>query len=148
MTLPGLVTTQVTYDYLLRPAVVTETAAPSNGTGTPVTRTTTTTYENSGKSPRVSSVAITGGLGTALPAQTSGHDGPTGLPLTSAYDDFGRTISFTDADNANHSQLRESLVPPREYIERLFERAANAESTPSSQPSQFAVGELPQVGAG
>lgn len=107
--LPGLVTKQVTYDYLLRPVVTTETAAPANGTGTPVTRVTTTTYETAGKSPRVASVAITGGLGTALPAQTSSYDSTNGLPvttaatglgsaLTTAYDDFGRVTSFTDAD--------------------------------------------------
>lgn len=107
--MPGLVTKQVTYDYLLRPVVTTETAAPANGTGTPVTRTTTTTYENSGLSPRIVSVAVTGGLGTAIPTQTTGYDGSTGLPvttsatglgsaLTTAYDDFGRVISYTDAD--------------------------------------------------
>ncbi len=111
LSLPGLVTKQVTYDYLLRPSVLTETAGPANGTGTPVTRTTTTSFENAGLSPRTASVAVTGGLGTAVPAQTTGYDTATGLPLTTSatgtgaalttsYDDFGRAVSFTDADGA------------------------------------------------
>ena len=105
--LPGLVSTTYTYDALLRPTTVTETVAPSGG-GTS-TRTTTTTYANGGASPQALSTAVTGGVGTAVPATTISYDAVTGLPtttsngtktLTVTYDDFGQPTSYTDGDGA------------------------------------------------
>jgi RHS repeat-associated protein len=105
--LPGLVSTTYTYDALLRPVTTTETVTPAGG-GTS-TRTSTTTYANGGASPQVTSVAVTGGIGTAVPASTTTYDPTTGLPLTvtaggktqtTTYDDFGQVTAYTDADGA------------------------------------------------
>ncbi len=88
-----------TYDYLNRATVVEESAP--GGT----TRTTTTAYENSGMSPRLSSVQVTGGLGTAVPTKTTSYDASTGLvtsvsagttSVTTGYDDFGRVTSYDE----------------------------------------------------
>lgn len=112
--LPGLVSTSVTsYDYLNRPTVSTETVTPAGGGS--ATRTSTTTYGSAGYSPRVSSVATTGGLGAAVPARSTSYDPTTGLPVTvtaaataenpatsatTGYDDFGRMTSYAEADEA------------------------------------------------
>jgi RHS repeat-associated protein len=112
--LPGLVTKRTSsYDYLDRPTqqddMVTDAA------GTQQVRGTTTSYLNSGYADRISQVTINGGTGTAVPMQTTSYDPMTGLqttvsasattenPATSAtsgYDDFGRVISYKDADEA------------------------------------------------
>ena len=101
--LPGLPVTTYTYDALLRPTVTTETATPAGGGSS--TRTTTTTYRNSGASAQVDTVAITGGVGTAVPTTTYGYDAATGLPttvsngtstLTTGYDALGRVTSYSE----------------------------------------------------
>ena len=94
----ALPTTTTEYDWWGNPGKVTETA---NG----VTRTTTTTYDNAG---RQTKVAITGGIGQAVPESTTEYDpatgqavrttSPTGGTITKAYDKLGRQISYTDAD--------------------------------------------------
>jgi RHS repeat-associated protein len=113
--LPGLPTTQATsYDYLLRPIVVTSTVTDAGGTQR--TQTTTTSYDNGGVAGRVSSVVTTGGLGTSIPASTFYYDSSTGLPvvesnsvasscvsagpLCASYDDFGNQVGFTDTTGA------------------------------------------------
>ncbi|MBB1257627.1 DNRLRE domain-containing protein [Streptomyces alkaliterrae] len=93
-----LPTTTTEYNWWGSPAKVTETA---NG----VTRTTTTTYDSAG---RQTKVAITGGIGQAVPEATTEYDpatgqavktvSPTGGTITKAYDRLGRLISYTDAD--------------------------------------------------
>ncbi len=101
--LPGLPVTTYTYDALLRPTVTTETVTPSGGGSS--TRTTTTTYRNAGANAQVDTVAITGGVGTAVPTTTYGYDTATGLPttvsngtstLTTLYDALGRVTSYSE----------------------------------------------------
>ncbi|WP_327372338.1 DNRLRE domain-containing protein [Streptomyces sp. NBC_01217] len=94
----NLPTSTTTYDWWGNAATVTDTA---NGT----TRTTATTYDNAG---RATKVAITGGLGQAVPESTTSYDpatglavkvtSPTGGTITKAFDKLGRQISYTDAD--------------------------------------------------
>jgi RHS repeat-associated protein len=114
--LPKLPVTQTTYDWLGRPTTVTETVI--DATGATQTRTTTSEYENAGWSPRVRRSLVTSTIGTAVPAILTGYDPASGLTtstatdttpapgpgmagtMTSGYDDFGRTTSFTDADGA------------------------------------------------
>ena len=109
--LPGLVSTQTTsYDYLNRPLTVVETVTPAAG-GTPLTRTTTTDYENSGWSPRAhsTSTTTTDTSTTSVPASTLGYDPTSGLQttvsngtttITTGYDDFGRQVSYNDGSGA------------------------------------------------
>ena len=112
--LAGLATTTSTYDYLLRPVSVTETVTA--GDGIVRTRTTTSTFEAGGYGERLAQTAITTsgtGLGNAIPTRTSSYDSTTGLPLrvdaaatveltasatVSSYDDFGRALTYADAD--------------------------------------------------
>ncbi|MFJ2872843.1 RHS repeat-associated core domain-containing protein [Streptomyces sp. NPDC087298] len=94
----NLPVTTTEYDWWGNAAKVTDTA---NGT----TRTTTTTHDNAG---RATNVAITGGLGQAVPESTTSYDpatglavkvtSPTGGTITKAFDKLGRQISYTDAD--------------------------------------------------
>jgi RHS repeat-associated protein len=110
--LPGLPTKRVTsYDYLGRPTVVAETVTDAAGTNQ--TRTTTTTYANSGYGTDLASTAITGGLGTAIPATATSYDPGSGLATktttgtasaSTGYDDFGRVTAYTDNDQASGSQ--------------------------------------------
>ncbi|GAA3507408.1 hypothetical protein GCM10019017_05380 [Streptomyces showdoensis] len=91
---------------------VTETA---NG----VTRTTTTDHDAAA---RPTAVTVTGGLGTATPATTTGYDPATGLPtttgsptagtITKAYDKLGRPISYTDADGGVTTTQYDALNRP------------------------------------
>ncbi|MEU9700483.1 DNRLRE domain-containing protein [Streptomyces sp. NPDC047981] len=93
-----LPTSTTEYSWWGTPAKVTETA---NG----VTRTTTTTQDAAG---RVTKVALTGGIGQAVPESTTEYDpatgravksvSPTGGTITRAFDRLGRPISYTDAD--------------------------------------------------
>lgn len=79
-------------------ATVTETAAAS-------TRTTTTNYDAAG---RTLSVAVTGGLGTPVPAVTTSYDPatgretsdrfPDGSAVSTLFDRLGRQVRYTDAD--------------------------------------------------
>ncbi|MDI9889400.1 RHS repeat-associated core domain-containing protein, partial [Streptomyces sp. HNM0645] len=108
----GLPTTTTEYDWWGSPAKVTETA---NG----VTRTTTTTYDNAG---RQTKVAITGGIGQAVPESTTEYDpatgqavkttSPTGGTITKAYDKLGRQISYTDADGGTTTTEYDLLGRP------------------------------------
>ncbi len=108
--------TQTTYDWLGRPATVTDTVV--DAAGATKTRTTTTEYENSGWSPRPHRRLVSGSVGAAVPATLTSYDLATGLAtsmatdttpapgpgmagsISSGYDDFGRMVSFTDADSA------------------------------------------------
>ncbi|WP_406003453.1 DNRLRE domain-containing protein [Streptomyces sp. NBC_00829] len=93
-----LLTTTTEYDWWGKPSKVTETA---NG----FTRTTTTTYDNAG---RQTKVAITGGVGQAVPESSTEYapatgqavktTSPTGGTITRAHDKLGRLVSYTDAD--------------------------------------------------
>ncbi|MBT2441837.1 RHS repeat-associated core domain-containing protein [Streptomyces sp. ISL-36] len=93
-----LPTSTTEYDWWGNAAKVTETA---NG----VTRTTTTTHDAAG---RPTKVAVTGGIGEAVPESTTQYDpatgravktvSPTGGTITKAFDRLGRQISYTDAD--------------------------------------------------
>jgi RHS repeat-associated protein len=97
------------YDYLNRPTSVVETSPGG------VSRTTQTTYQNGGYSPRESQQIVTGGLGAAVPTTTTTYDAATGLPTTvsaaataenpatsttTGYDDFGRVVSYNDGSGA------------------------------------------------
>jgi len=113
--LPGSVTKwDQTYDYLDRPTTVLESVTDAGGTTQ--TRTTTTSYDSGGYSPRPYSIAVTGGLGTAIPNETTTYDTNTGLPTTrtasatatqattsaaTGYDDFGRTTSYNEDTTAS-----------------------------------------------
>ncbi|GAA3380740.1 hypothetical protein GCM10020367_69230 [Streptomyces sannanensis] len=93
-----LPTTATEYNWWGNTSKVSETA---NG----VTRTSTTTYDSAG---RVTKVAITGGVGQAVPESTTEYDpatgravktvSPTGGTIIKAYDKLGRQMSYTDAD--------------------------------------------------
>uniref|UniRef100_UPI0037BA2BB1 DNRLRE domain-containing protein n=1 Tax=Streptomyces avidinii TaxID=1895 RepID=UPI0037BA2BB1 len=93
-----LATTTTEYDWWGNAAKVSETA---NG----VTRTTTNSYDSAG---RPTKVAITGGIGQAVPEATTEYDPATGRPfktvsptggtITREFDKLGRQTSYTDAD--------------------------------------------------
>lgn len=120
--LPSLTTTQlVSYDYLGRPLETDETST----TDTTHTRVTTTSYgfnSTLSGSPLASSnpyatgaqqTAVTGGVGTATPAETVTYSADTGLPTStsngtladsSSYDDFGRITSYMENTSATGGQ--------------------------------------------
>ncbi|MFD0313342.1 DNRLRE domain-containing protein [Streptomyces flavalbus] len=108
----GLPTTTTEYDWWGNPNKVTETA---NGS----TRTTTTSYDDGG---RQTKVAITGGVGQAVPESTTEYDpatgqavrttSPTGGTITKAYDKLGRQISYTDADGGTTTTQYDLLNRP------------------------------------
>ena len=111
--LPGLPVTTLTYDVLLRPTTVTKSV--TSAAGSTSTHTTTTSYVHT-YGDRVAQVDDTGGDGADVPATTVSYSATTGLPVTvangtgttgvpagtidTAYDDFGRVTSYTDADGA------------------------------------------------
>ncbi|MER5466894.1 DNRLRE domain-containing protein, partial [Streptomyces sp. NPDC002668] len=107
-----LPTTTTEYDWWGNAAKVIDTA---NGT----TRTSTTTYDNAG---RATKVAVTGGLGQAVPDSTTEYDpatgravkatSPTGGTITKAYDKLGRQTSYTDADGGVTSTEYDLLDRP------------------------------------
>jgi len=87
------------------------------------------TYDGpAGLADRVKSVAVTGGVGAAVPGVSYGYDPSTGLPttttsdnsagadmagtLTQGYDDFGNPVSFTDAGNATTTTSYDSAGRP------------------------------------
>ncbi|MBM7784891.1 RHS repeat-associated core domain-containing protein [Tenggerimyces flavus] len=106
--LPQLVITRVTaYDYLNRPTTTTDSVIDAGGTTR--TRTDTTTFDNAGYSTRTASSQTTGGIGTAIPTQTTSYDTTTGAvssvtdgtsTSTTTYDDFGRVKTYTDSAEA------------------------------------------------
>ncbi len=100
-TLPNLPITTVTYNALDEPEVATETVGSS-------TKTTTDTYDNSG---RLTSSQITSTSGEALPKITYGYNKETGAletqstttggktkTITNLYNALGQLASYTDAD--------------------------------------------------
>ena len=109
---------------------MTATRGEADGAGTAHTRTTTTSYENSGWSPRLARTYTSGDVGTAVPAVLATYDTTTGLPtgsttdttpapgagmagtLTIGYDDFGRSTTTTDADNATTTQAYDAAGRP------------------------------------
>ncbi|MEO3975616.1 DNRLRE domain-containing protein [Streptomyces sp. CAU 1734] len=107
-----LPTSTTEYDRWGNSAKVTETA---NG----VTRTTTSSYDAAG---RLTTTAITGGTGQALPQSAIEYDpetgralrtvSPTGGTITSAFDRLGRQISYTDADGGRTSTEYDLLNRP------------------------------------
>lgn len=122
--LPGLPTTRTTsYDYLNRPTVLTESV--TDAAGATQTRTTTTTFSNSGYGTDTLSTTVAGGLGTAIPVTSTSYDPGTGLPVTvsaagtgtqaatsatTGYDDFGRVVSYADNDQATGSQVNSTAT--------------------------------------
>jgi RHS repeat-associated protein len=116
--LPQLVVTRTSsYDYLNRPVTVDESVV--DAAATTRVRTTTTTYDNSGYSPRVVTSTLAGGLGTAVPASTTTYDAATGLATkvttgatsaTTGYDDFGRVTTYTDADEATGAAANQTTT--------------------------------------
>ncbi|MFJ6569833.1 DNRLRE domain-containing protein [Streptomyces sp. NPDC091292] len=108
----GLPTSTTEYDWWGNPNKVTETA---NGT----TRTTTTGYDDGG---RQTKVAVTGGVGQAVPESTTEYDpatgqtvkttSPTGGTLSKKYDALGRLTSYTDADNGTTTTEYDLLGRP------------------------------------
>jgi RHS repeat-associated protein len=114
--LPSLLTTYVkTYDYLQRSTETDETST----TDSTHTRVTTTVYGfdstiTSGVSANpyattTEQTAVTGGVGTAVPAQTVTYDTNTGFATgtsngtvsdSTSYDDFGRVVSYTENGSA------------------------------------------------
>jgi RHS repeat-associated protein len=126
--LAKLPVTTYTYDYLYRPTTIAETVV--DAAGATQTRTTTTTYENAGLSPRLIRGYTSGTVGTAVPAVVTSYDPVTGLPttvatdttpapgpgmagtITTGYDDFGRATTTTDADNATSTQTYDSAGRP------------------------------------
>lgn len=117
-----LPTTTTEYDWYGNPAKTIDTA---NGS----TRTSTTTFDGAG---RATKVAITGGVGQAVPDITTEYDPVTGRALkttsatggaiTKTFDKLGRLISYTDADGG---------VTTTEYdlLNRPAKVADNAPST-------------------
>lgn len=122
--LPSLITNQaMSYDYLGRSLETDETST----TDTTHTRVTTTVYGfNSTITSGVSAnpyataaeqAAVSGGVGTATPAETTTYSADTGLPTStsngtladsSTYDDFGRLISYTENTSATGGQANTS----------------------------------------
>lgn len=119
--LPSLLTSQVTsYDYLGRTLETDETST----TDTTHTRVTKTVYGfNSTITAGVSAnpyattseqTAVTGGVGTATPAETVTYNNDTGLATStsngtladsSTYDDFGRVTSYSENTSATGGQI-------------------------------------------
>lgn len=110
--LPTLPVSTFAYDYLGRATTATDTVV--DGGGVTRTRVATTTFDPSPYSTRPQTMTTTG-VGVAVPAVTTTYSSSTGLPVTAAaaataelaassmqtaYDDFGREVSFTDADGA------------------------------------------------
>jgi RHS repeat-associated protein len=122
--LPGLVTTRVTnYDALGRATTVVDSVV--NASGATKTRTTNSVYDGpGGLAARLKSIEVIGTVGKAVPKVTYGYHSSSGLPstitsdssagadlagvLTSQYDDFGNTTSFTDADGATTQYVYDS----------------------------------------
>ncbi|MFI1294414.1 DNRLRE domain-containing protein [Streptomyces sp. NPDC020792] len=107
----GLPTKTIEYDWWGQPARTTETA---NG----VTRTGTLTTDNAG---RVTKVATTGGLGTAVSDSTTTYDPNTGRvatvsanaqTITTVFDKLGRQVSYNDGTGNTETTAYDLLDRP------------------------------------
>ncbi|MGW1365390.1 RHS repeat-associated core domain-containing protein, partial [Streptomyces chartreusis] len=103
-----LATKTTEYDRWGNTAKVTETA---NGS----TRTTTTTYDTAG---RVTAVAVTGGVGTAVPNTATTYDPDSGdvatvtaggQTVSQSYDQLGREISYNDGASNTTTSAYDAL---------------------------------------
>lgn len=107
------------YDRWGNPTIVTETSGST-------TRTTTNGYDNAG---RPTTVTVSGGLGTAIPAVTTSYDSATGQAvkqtstaggtITKAYDQLGRLMSYTDADDAATTTQYDALNRPAKVTDSV-----------------------------
>jgi RHS repeat-associated protein len=106
-----LPTKTIQYNWWGNAAIVTETANS-------VTRTTTTTYDSYD---RVSTVAVSGGVGTAVPDTTTTYDTTYGTVATVAtsagtisygYDKLGRQISYSDGAGNTTTTAYDNLGRP------------------------------------
>ncbi|GAB3174505.1 DNRLRE domain-containing protein [Streptomyces incanus] len=114
-----LPTTTIEYDWWGNPAKTTETAGG-------VTRTTTQTFDGAG---RPATVAITGGLGQAVPTRTTEYDpangetvrtvSPTGGTITRQYDKLGRQVSYTDSDGGVTTKEYDLLGRPTKTTDNV-----------------------------
>ncbi|MFE5674894.1 DNRLRE domain-containing protein [Streptomyces erythrochromogenes] len=105
------------------------TAAKTTETANGVTRTTTTTHDNAGR-PTV--VAVTGGVGQAVPTTTTEYDpasgravkvtSDTGGTIVKAFDKLGRQTSYTDADGG-------TTTTEYDLLNRTVKTADNSPST-------------------
>ncbi|WWR55118.1 RHS repeat-associated core domain-containing protein [Streptomyces sp. SCSIO 30461] len=117
-----LPTSTTEYNWWGAPAKVSDTANS-------VTRTTTITYDNAG---RPTKVAVTGGIGQAVPEVTTEYDpasgrtlrtvSPSGGVITRVYDKLGRIISYADADTG-------TTATEYDLLNRLAKVTDNAPST-------------------
>ncbi|WP_234375899.1 DNRLRE domain-containing protein [Streptomyces sp. CB01373] len=116
-----LPTTTFEYDWWGQPATVRETA---NG----VTRTTTMSTDTAG---RVTKVAVTGGVGTAVPDSITTYDANTGRvatmsanaqTITTAFDKLGRQISYNDGSG-------NTTTTEYDLLDRLVKVTDSAPST-------------------
>lgn len=88
-------------------------------TANAVTRTTTTGYDDAD---RPTTVSVTGSVGTAVPAITTGYDPATGQAatvtsstggtITTGYDALGRQRTYTDADGGTTTTSYDALDRP------------------------------------
>ncbi|MFJ6214956.1 DNRLRE domain-containing protein [Streptomyces sp. NPDC092296] len=110
---PAQLPTKITqYDLWGSESTVTETSGST-------TRTTTSAHDGAG---RLTTVTVSGGLGTAVPAVTTSYDpaggqavketSTAGGTLTRAYDKLGRLISYTDADGGVTTTQYDALDRP------------------------------------
>jgi RHS repeat-associated protein len=105
-----LVTSTTVYDQYLRPTQLTESTTGSVcTTASSSCRVATTSFDADGWGHRTKTSATTGGIGEPIPASTTTYDPATGQAvqvsdgtrtIATDFDDFGRTVSYTDADNA------------------------------------------------
>ncbi|MFF3399505.1 DNRLRE domain-containing protein [Streptomyces sp. NPDC002659] len=117
---PGqLATKTVEYGLFGQTTKVTETANS-------VTRTTTTGHDAAG---RPTTVTVSGGVGSAVPATTLSYDSTTGLEfkqtstaggtITKAFDQLGRQMSYTDADGGTTSTQYDALDRPTKVTDSV-----------------------------
>ncbi|MEU3282440.1 DNRLRE domain-containing protein [Streptomyces antibioticus] len=88
-------------------------------TANSVTRTTTTGHDAAG---RPTTVTVSGGVGSTVPATTLSYDSATGLEfkqtstaggtITKAFDQLGRQMAYTDADSGTTSTQYDVLDRP------------------------------------
>ncbi|WP_265737065.1 RHS repeat-associated core domain-containing protein [Actinacidiphila guanduensis] len=109
---PGqLPTTTTTYDRWGNTATTTDTSGSTS-------RTTTSTYDAAG---RLLTTSVTGGLGTAVPDQSTTYDPATGRTattsaggrtITETYDALGREISYSDGSGNTATTAYDALDRP------------------------------------